>query len=46
MYSKNVSITCPGEIYDKIEKTRGDIPRSKYILRLLEGALSKEERVK
>ncbi len=35
----NVSLTIPGELLKKIDKDRGDIPRSRFILRLLELAL-------
>ena len=31
-----ISITLPEEIIEKIDKARGDINRSKYVLRLLE----------
>ena len=43
MQSKTVSITFPEETFAKIEETRGDVSRSRYILRLLEKALSEEK---
>ena len=41
--SKIVSITFPEETYAKIEATRGDISRSRYILRLIEKAMKGDE---
>jgi len=43
MQSKIVSITFPEETFAKIEETRGDISRSRYILRLIERALEGDE---
>ncbi|MGH9977269.1 MAG: hypothetical protein ACRD8Z_15755, partial [Nitrososphaeraceae archaeon] len=34
----NISITIPQKVVEKIDKDRGDINRSRYILRLLERA--------
>jgi len=34
-----VGISLPKEVYEKIEKARGDISRSRFIQRLLEKAL-------
>ena len=41
--SKIVSITFPEETYAKIEAIRGDISRSRYILRLIEKAMKGDE---
>jgi hypothetical protein len=40
--SRTVSITFPEETFAKIEETRGDVSRSRYILRLLEKSLESE----
>jgi metal-responsive CopG/Arc/MetJ family transcriptional regulator len=37
--SKMISITIPGEMYSKLERIRGDVSRSRYIMRLIEVAL-------
>lgn len=34
--SKFVGITIPKELYDKIEKERGDLPRSYFYKKLVE----------
>ena len=36
---RNQGLSLPIEIYDKIDDLRGDIPRSKFILRILEKTL-------
>jgi metal-responsive CopG/Arc/MetJ family transcriptional regulator len=41
--SINITITLPEKVIQKIDNTRGDINRSKYILRILEDALGKEK---
>ena len=33
-----VSLTFPKEILDKIDESRGDVSRSRYVLRLIEKA--------
>lgn len=38
-----VSLTFPKEILAKIDYSRGDIPRSRYILRLIEKAYNDKD---
>jgi len=40
--SVNVTITLPEAVVQKIDKERGDIARSKYVLRLLERAYQRQ----
>ena len=40
--SVNITLTLPEKIIDKIDKERGDVNRSKYVLRLLEKAYQKQ----
>lgn len=39
MILRNISLTIPIELLNGIDKRRGDIPRSKFILRLLESKM-------
>lgn len=41
IHSENVSITFPKETFAKIEELRGDVSRSRYILRLVEREIAK-----
>ena len=34
--SKFVGITLPGDLYDKIEKAKGDLPRSYFYKKLVQ----------
>ena len=43
MQTKIVSMTFPNEMIAKIDESRGDVSRSRYILRLLEKAYSEKE---
>jgi hypothetical protein len=36
-YTKNITITLPISMIEEMDKKRGDIPRSKYIRRVIEG---------
>jgi len=36
-----INVSLPTEIYNHIESVRGDVPRSKFVVRLLEKALGK-----
>lgn len=36
-----ISFSIPAELRRKIDMLRGDVPRSKYIVRLIESAVSK-----
>jgi hypothetical protein len=38
----NITLTLPEAIIQKIDKERGDIARSKYVLRLLERAYQRQ----
>lgn len=38
----SISLTIPLELLKKIDGRRGDVPRSKFILRLLESGLKGE----
>lgn len=40
--TRNAGLSLPVEWMTRIDENRGDIPRSKYFLRLLEKAYSKE----
>lgn len=40
--SIKLTITIPGEIYERIEKQRGDVSRSRFFLRLIEKGLVKK----
>jgi metal-responsive CopG/Arc/MetJ family transcriptional regulator len=40
--SVRTSITLPSDFLDKVDKARGDIPRSKYILNLLKNVYYNE----
>lgn len=42
----SVGISLPTEIISKIDTERGDIPRSRYILRVLQDANSKRRKLK
>lgn len=44
--SFNSGVSLPIEIVVKIDKDRGDIPRSKFILRILEKYYEKKEKEK
>jgi metal-responsive CopG/Arc/MetJ family transcriptional regulator len=39
----NISCTIPMELLKKIDDYRGDVPRSRFIIRLMEMALSDEK---
>jgi hypothetical protein len=41
----SVGISFPKNILAKIDSERGDVPRSRYLLRVLENALQSEEKV-
>jgi len=41
-----VGISLPAEIISKIDSERGDIPRSRYILRVLQDSHSKRRKLK
>jgi metal-responsive CopG/Arc/MetJ family transcriptional regulator len=41
-----VGISLPTEIISKIDSERGDIPRSRYILRVLQDSHSKRRKLK
>lgn len=41
----NVSVSIPPKWLEKIDKKRGDIPRSKFIFRLLEAVMKTEEKI-
>jgi len=41
--SKAMGISLPEEIWRKIDRLRGDVPRSVFIRRLIEKYLSQEE---
>ncbi len=43
---KSAGISFPLRILDTIDKERGDIPRSKYVLRILENAIQTTTRTK
>lgn len=36
---KNAGISFPVELLERIDKERGDVPRSKYVIRILEKQL-------
>ncbi len=38
----NISFTIPSELLRKIDNDRGDVPRSRFIMRLLEKAFKSE----
>ena len=40
--STNISSTIPSELLSKIDSDRGDVPRSRFIKRLLEKAFKAE----
>ena len=42
----SVGISLPTEIISKIDAERGDIPRSRYILRVLQDTYSKRRKLK
>ena len=42
--SQSVGISLPEEMLSKIDRERGDISRSKFLLRLLERAYSAENK--
>jgi metal-responsive CopG/Arc/MetJ family transcriptional regulator len=42
--SQSVGISLPEEMLSKIDRERGDIPRSRYLLRILERAYSPENK--
>jgi metal-responsive CopG/Arc/MetJ family transcriptional regulator len=46
--AKRVNISIPGVLAERIDKERGDVSRSRFVLRLLEKAygIKKEERMK
>jgi metal-responsive CopG/Arc/MetJ family transcriptional regulator len=41
-----VGISLPTEIISKIDAERGDVPRSRYILRVLQDTYSKKRKLK
>ena len=43
---KEVSISLPKKILEKIDSDRGDVSRSRYILRLIEPGFKTEEVIK
>lgn len=43
MMTEIISISFPEELRKKIDMIRGDIPRSKYIVRLVESTLTNEK---
>ena len=44
--NKYISVSLPSEIISEIEKRRGDISRSRYILRCIESGLESMEKSK
>ncbi|ALI35563.1 hypothetical protein NMY3_01359 [Candidatus Nitrosocosmicus oleophilus] len=42
---KNISFTIPSELLRKIDSDRGDVPRSRFIIRLLEKAFKAETHI-
>ena len=44
MQSANVCLTLPMDVLTKIDQSRGDVSRSRYILRLVEKAYQSNER--
>jgi metal-responsive CopG/Arc/MetJ family transcriptional regulator len=42
----SVGISFPKNVLTKIDSERGDVPRSRYLLRVLENALRSEEKEK
>ena len=43
MLITTISFTIPIELLEKIDSDRGDVPRSRFIIRLMEMALSNEK---
>ena len=41
--SKTMGVSLPEEVWRKIDRLRGDVPRSAFIRRLIEKQLSQEE---
>ena len=41
--TNRIGITLPGDVIEKIDTQRGDIARSRYILRLIESSLKHKE---
>jgi metal-responsive CopG/Arc/MetJ family transcriptional regulator len=41
--SKDFGVTLPSKTLEKLDEIRGDIPRSRYLLRLVERALQEQE---
>ena len=41
--TNGIGITLPGDIIEKIDELRGDVARSRYILRLIESSLERKE---
>jgi metal-responsive CopG/Arc/MetJ family transcriptional regulator len=48
MVARRVNISIPGVLAERIDKERGDVSRSRFVLRLLEKAynIRKEERIR
>jgi metal-responsive CopG/Arc/MetJ family transcriptional regulator len=42
--SKDFGVTLPSKTLEKLDEIRGDIPRSRYLLRLVERALQEQEK--
>jgi metal-responsive CopG/Arc/MetJ family transcriptional regulator len=42
--STDFGVTLPSKILQKLDDIRGDIPRSRFLLRLVERALKEQER--
>ena len=41
-----MGVSLPKRIYQEIDARRGDVPRSRYILKILEESLEQEKKVK